>query len=151
MTSSSPLTGDALLTAVSDSMAALHEHYHGRAPATARTQMLGDDLLACVLGRIYSEVEMTMIELERTPLVHEVRSAFHLAMQPRFVAEVERLSDGGLRASSRPITSDPTSRSSSSFSHPSSGPGGEGWVLLAWLEDGGHSQRGAPESARSAA
>ena len=65
MTSSSPLTGDALLTAVSDSMAALHEQYHGRAPATAKTQMLGDDLLACVLGRIYSEVEMTMIELER--------------------------------------------------------------------------------------
>jgi hypothetical protein len=52
MTSSSPLTGDALLTAVSGSMAALHEHYHGRAPATAKTQMLGDDLLACVLGRI---------------------------------------------------------------------------------------------------
>ena len=92
MTSSSPLTGDALLTAVSDSMAAIHEHYHGRAPATAKTQMLGDDLLACVLGRIYSEVEMTMIELERTPLVHEVRSAFQLAMEPRFVAEVERLS-----------------------------------------------------------
>ena len=33
-----------------------------------------------------------MIELERTPLVHEVRSAFQKAMQPRFVAEVERLS-----------------------------------------------------------
>ena len=92
MTSSIPLTGDALLTAVSDTMAALHEHYHGRAPATAKTQMLGDDLLACVLGRIYSEVEMTMIELERTPLVHEVRTAFQLAMEPRFVGEVERLS-----------------------------------------------------------
>ena len=93
--------------------------------ATAKTQMLGDDLLACVLGRIYSEVEMTMIELERTPLVHEVRSAFQVAMQPRFVAEFSGSPHGGLRASSPLITSDPTSRSSSSFSHPSSGPGGE--------------------------
>jgi len=92
MTSSAPLTGNDLLAAVSRRMAALHEHYHGRAPATAKTRMLGDDLLACVLGRIYSEVEKTMIELDRTPLVHEVRSAFQEAMQPRFVAEVERLS-----------------------------------------------------------
>jgi uncharacterized protein YbcI len=92
MTSSTPLTGEDLLTAVSARMAALHEHYHGHAPATAKSRMLGDDLLACVLGRIYSEVEKTMIELERTPLVFEVRSAFQEAMEPRFVAEVELLS-----------------------------------------------------------
>ena len=35
---------------------------------------------------------MRMIELERTPLVHEARSAFQEATQPRFVAEIERLS-----------------------------------------------------------
>jgi uncharacterized protein YbcI len=92
MPPNSLLAGDELLAAVSASMAAFHEHYHGRAPATAKTRMLGDDLLACVLGRIYSEVEKTMIELERTPLVHEVRSAFQEAMKPRFVAEIERLS-----------------------------------------------------------
>ena len=68
--SRSPLTGDELLIAVSERMAALHEHYHGRVPATAKTQM----------------------ELERSALVHEVRRAFQQAMTPRFVAEVERLS-----------------------------------------------------------
>jgi uncharacterized protein YbcI len=92
MASSRPLTGDALLRAVSERMAAFHEHYHGRAPVTARTRMLGDDLLAVVLGGVYSEVEKTMIEIERSPLVREIRSAFQMVMEDRFVAEIERLS-----------------------------------------------------------
>ena len=60
-----PLTGDALLAAVTDAMVALHERYHHRAPVTAKTLMLGDDLLACVLGGVYTDVEKTMIELQR--------------------------------------------------------------------------------------
>ncbi len=31
-----PLTGDALLAAVTDEMVALHEHYHHRKPVTGR-------------------------------------------------------------------------------------------------------------------
>ena len=92
MPSEPPLTGDRLLSAVTESMVALHERYHHRAPATAETQMLGDDLLACVLGGVYTEVEKTMIELQRGPVVQETRSAFQEAMQHRFIDEVERLS-----------------------------------------------------------
>jgi uncharacterized protein YbcI len=92
MASRSPLAGDELLAAVTDHMAGLHTRYHGRPPATATTRLMGDDLLACVLGGIYSDIEKTLIELERTSLVHEVRSAFQDAMQERFVAEIERLS-----------------------------------------------------------
>jgi hypothetical protein len=33
-----PLTGDALLGAVTDAMVALHERYHHRAPVTAKTR-----------------------------------------------------------------------------------------------------------------
>ena len=54
--------------------------------------MLGDDLLACVLGGIYTDVEQTMIELERSTVVQETRSAFQTAMQSRFIDEVEHLS-----------------------------------------------------------
>lgn len=86
------LDGDDLLTAVSASMSALHERYHGRAPGSAKSQMMGDDLLACVLGGVYTEVEKTMIELQRTAIVQETRSAFQTAMQQRFISEVERLS-----------------------------------------------------------
>jgi uncharacterized protein YbcI len=87
-----PLTGDALLGAVNDAMIALHERYHHRPPVTARTQLLGDDLLACVMGGVYTDVEKTMIELEQHAVVKQTRSAFQQAMKDRFVAEVQRLS-----------------------------------------------------------
>lgn len=86
------LEGDELLEAVSGSMAALHERYYGRAPGTTKSRMMGGDLLACVLGGVYNDVEKTMIELERSAIVQETRSAFQGAMQHRFIAEVERLS-----------------------------------------------------------
>jgi uncharacterized protein YbcI len=85
------LEGDELLDAVNVAMSALHERYYGRAPASAKSRMMGDDLLACVLGGVYNEVEKTMIELERTAIVQETRSAFQTAMQSKFIAEIERL------------------------------------------------------------
>ena len=87
-----PLTGHDLLEAVTDAMVVLHERYHHRAPVTAKSLLLGDDLLACVLGGVYTEVEKTMIELQRSTIVQETRSAFQDAMQHRFIAVVERLS-----------------------------------------------------------
>lgn len=91
LASDPPLDGDALLRAVTDSMVLLHERYY-RAPATAKSQMLGDDLLACVLGGVFTDVEKTMIELQRGTIVQETRSAFQDAMQEKFIGEVERLS-----------------------------------------------------------
>jgi uncharacterized protein YbcI len=82
---------DKTLVAVNDAMIALHERYHGRAPITARTTMLGDDLLACLMGDVYTDVEKTMIELQRNAMVAETRSAFQHAMEHRFIATVERL------------------------------------------------------------
>ena len=86
-----PLDGDQLLGAVADAMSALHEHYHHHPPGSVRCRLMGDDLLACVLGGVYTEVEKTLIELERAPLVHESRSAFQSAMEERFVGLVEGL------------------------------------------------------------
>jgi len=87
-----PLSGDELLLAVTDAMVGLHERYHHRAPVTAKSLLLGDDLLACVLGGVYTEVEKTMIELQRSTVVQETRSAFQDAMQHRFISIVEKLS-----------------------------------------------------------
>ena len=86
-----PPVSDAVLAAVTEAMIALHVRYHGRAPATARTSMMGEDMLACLLGDIYTNVEKTMIELQRKALVQETRSAFQQAMERRFIGEVERL------------------------------------------------------------
>ena len=87
-----PLVGEELLTAVTEAMVALHQRYHARTPVTAKTLLLGGDLLACVLGGVYTDVEKTLIELQRTGIVQEARSAFQHAMQDRFVAAVEALS-----------------------------------------------------------
>jgi uncharacterized protein YbcI len=89
---SPPLIGDELLAAVTTAMVAFHERYHHRTPVIAKTLLLGDELLVCVLGGVYTDVEKTMIELQRAPIVHETRSAFQNAMGYRFVAAIERLS-----------------------------------------------------------
>jgi uncharacterized protein YbcI len=89
---SPPLTGDELLVAVTDAMVVLHQRYHHRAPVTAKTLLLGDDLIACVLAGVYTTVEQTMIELQHSTIVQETRSAFQEAMQHKFIATVEQLS-----------------------------------------------------------
>lgn len=93
-----PLHGEELLVSVTEAMVALHRRYYHRKPVTAKTRMLGDDLLACVLGGVYTDVEKTMIELERAPTVRDTRNAFQSAMQQKFIAEVERLSGRGVTA-----------------------------------------------------
>jgi uncharacterized protein YbcI len=89
---SPPLVGEELLTAVTEEMVAMHERYHHRVPASAKTQLLEDDLLAVVMGGVYSDVEKTMIELQRSTQVQETRSAFQVTMQQRFIDSIERLS-----------------------------------------------------------
>jgi uncharacterized protein YbcI len=86
-----PLERDALLNAVGSALSVLHERYYHRPPGTVQCRLMGDDLLACVLGGVYTDVEKTLIELERAPLVQDNRNAFQTAMQDRFVAVVERL------------------------------------------------------------
>jgi uncharacterized protein YbcI len=80
---------DDVLAAVTEAMVALHERYYGRKPVSSRTMMMGDDMLACLLGDVYTDVEKTMIELQRKAVVHETRSAFQQAMEQRFIAAVQ--------------------------------------------------------------
>ncbi len=87
-----PFAGDALLDAVTVELVALHKRYYHREPVTAKTLLLGGDLIACVLGGVYTDVEKTMIELQRTTIVQENRSAFQVAMQHKFIDTIERLS-----------------------------------------------------------
>lgn len=87
-----PLSGDRLLAAVTRSMTDLHERYHGRRPVSVQTQLMEDELLVCVMGDVYTEVEKTMIEVGRRGVVRQTRSEFQAAMESKFIAEVERLS-----------------------------------------------------------
>jgi uncharacterized protein YbcI len=88
----SSLTGDELIAAVTEAMVALHQRYYHRKPVTAKTLMLGGDLIACVLGGVYTDVEKTMIELQRSTIVQETRNEFQNAMQHKFIKMIESLS-----------------------------------------------------------
>jgi uncharacterized protein YbcI len=92
------LNGDELLVAVTDAMVEFHHRYHDSAPVIGKALLLGPELLACVLGGVYSDVEKTMIDLQDTTLMQEMRSPFQEEMQHRFIAEVERLSGRGVQA-----------------------------------------------------
>jgi hypothetical protein len=70
------LTGDVLPVAVTNAMVAFHKRYYHRAPVTATTLLLDDELLVCVLGGVYTDVEKTMIELQRTNTVQDTPNAF---------------------------------------------------------------------------
>jgi uncharacterized protein YbcI len=84
-----PLTGDELLVAVTEAMVALHERYHHRTPVTAKTLLLDDELLACVLGGVYTDVEKTMIELQHSAIVKQTRSTFQTATRHKFIGAIE--------------------------------------------------------------
>jgi uncharacterized protein YbcI len=86
-----PPIDESVLTAVTDAMVELHQRYHQRTPVTAKTTLLGTDLLVCVLGDVFTDVEKTMIEMQRAPIVQETRSAFQEAMQHRFIDAVQRI------------------------------------------------------------
>jgi uncharacterized protein YbcI len=73
-----PLRGDPLLAAVTDAMVSLHERYYNRAPVTAKTLLLSEEVLICVLGGIYTDVEKTLIEVQRTTMEVEL-----FMLQPR--------------------------------------------------------------------
>jgi uncharacterized protein YbcI len=88
---SDALSGDELLVAVTRAMVGFHQRYYHREPVSAKTLMLGDDLLACVLGDVYTDVEKTMIEIQRGTIVQETRNEFQNTMQDRFIRAVERL------------------------------------------------------------
>jgi uncharacterized protein YbcI len=86
------LTGEELLGAITEAMVGFHQRYYHREPVTARTMLLGEDLLACVLGGVYTDVEKTMIEIQRSTIVQETRNAFQNTMQAKFINTVEELS-----------------------------------------------------------
>ena len=92
------LAGKELSAAVKESMLAFHQEYHHREPVIAKALLLGDDLLACVLGGGSTQVEKTMVDLQGKTILQEARSPFQEAMQDRLIAAVERLSGRGVQA-----------------------------------------------------
>jgi uncharacterized protein YbcI len=92
------LTGEELLVAVADAMVEFHQSYHDRVAVTGKALLLGDELLACVVGDAGGDVEQTMFDLQGTTILQKTRSPFQEEMQDRFIAMVTRLSGRHVQA-----------------------------------------------------
>lgn len=92
------LFGDTLLEAVTDAIVGLHLRYHHHVPATARTRVLGSDLIACTLSGVSPDGEQATIDPQRHDVLQDARRELVLAVQQTSIAVVERLTGRSVAA-----------------------------------------------------
>ncbi|MFX0591004.1 sterol desaturase family protein, partial [Glaesserella parasuis] len=59
-------------------MVALHQRYHHRQPVTAKTRLMGDDLLVCVLGGVYTWLDVVLVLVFVLPAMNWVHTHHRL-------------------------------------------------------------------------
>jgi uncharacterized protein YbcI len=80
------------LAAVTNGIVSLFREYYGRGPTKAKSYILDDRILVCVLEETMTKVEQTLVENGHGDKVREVRLTFQEAMADEFKREVsERL------------------------------------------------------------
>jgi uncharacterized protein YbcI len=86
-----PLTGGALLSAISTSIVGLLRDHYGRGPMKAKTYAL-DDIVVCVLrGSGFTAIEKTMMDSGEPDRVVAMREDFQRVMAQRYKETIERL------------------------------------------------------------
>jgi uncharacterized protein YbcI len=77
------------LAAVTNGIVRLFREYYGRGPTKAKSYVLDDRILVCVLEETMTKVEKTLVENGHGDKVREVRLTFQEAMADEFKREVE--------------------------------------------------------------
>jgi uncharacterized protein YbcI len=86
-----PLTGGALLSAISTSIVGLLREHYGRGPLKAKTYAL-DDIIVCVLrGSGFTPLEKTIMDSGEPDRVIAMREDFQRVMADRYKAAIEEL------------------------------------------------------------
>lgn len=89
--SSAPLTGGRLLTAISNGIVGLVREHYGRGPMKAKTYAL-DDLVVCVMrGSGFTPMERTLMDSGEPEGVVAMREDFQRLMAARYKELIERL------------------------------------------------------------
>jgi uncharacterized protein YbcI len=76
------------LAAVTNGIVSLFREYYGRGPTKAKSYILDDRILVCVLEETMTKVEKTLVENGHGDKVREVRLTFQEAMADEFKREV---------------------------------------------------------------
>jgi uncharacterized protein YbcI len=86
-----PLTGGALLSAISTSIVSMLRDFYGRGPMKAKTYAL-DDIIVCVLrGSGFTAIEKTMMDSGEPDRVVAMREDFQRVMATRYKERIEEL------------------------------------------------------------
>jgi uncharacterized protein YbcI len=77
------------LQAISNGLVHLMSESYGRGPTKAKTYILDDTYVCCVMHEIFTTAEQTLIEAGEKDLVRRTRIAFQTALSDQFKGVVE--------------------------------------------------------------
>lgn len=105
-----PETGTRLgeqLAAVTNGIVRLFREYYGRGPTKAKSYILDDRIVVCVLEDTMTTVEQTLVQNGNGDKVRDVRLTFQEAMADEFMGEVSRAMGRNVAAYHSQLTLDP--------------------------------------------
>ena len=77
------------LAAVTNGIVRLFREYYGRGPNKAKSYLLDERIVVCVLEETMTTVEQTLVESGHTDMVRQMRLTFQEAMAAEFKGVVE--------------------------------------------------------------
>lgn len=95
------------LAAVTNGIVKLFHDYYGRGPTKAKSYVLDDRILICVLEETMTRVETTLVENGHGNKVREVRLTFQEAMADEFMGVVSAAMNRPVIAYHSQLTLDP--------------------------------------------
>jgi len=95
------------LAAVTNGIVKLFRDYYGRGPNKAKSYMLDDRIVVCVLEDTMTTVEQTLARNGQAHMVRQVRLSFQETMAEEFKGTVERATGRRVAAYHSQLTTDP--------------------------------------------
>jgi uncharacterized protein YbcI len=95
------------LAAVTNGIVQLFSEYYGRGPTKAKSYVLDDRIVVCVLEDTLTTVEQTLVGNGHADMVRQVRLTFQEAMADRFKGVVEEAMGRRVAAYHSQLTMDP--------------------------------------------
>lgn len=95
------------LAAVTNGIVKLFREYYGRGPDKAKSYLLDDRIVVCVLEHTMTTVEQTLVKNGESDMVRQVRLTFQGAMADEFKGVVEKAMGRGVAAYHSQLTMEP--------------------------------------------
>jgi uncharacterized protein YbcI len=83
---------------ISDRLAALHAHWHGKSPSAARAYIAGDDVVVVVLEETFTHAEQALVDRGEADGMRQLRRRFRRVMADEVEAIVEQATGRRVRS-----------------------------------------------------